>query len=81
MQFVRLCQIARQSHNQNKEPQFLYLCCWEPLKSQGCKKHKHITDVGQWEKEKKPVTGEYDAIYDEMKDNRAQDEKNRPFFG
>ena len=30
---------------QIKEPQFLHICCLQPLKSPGCKKQKHICEI------------------------------------
>jgi hypothetical protein len=42
MQFIKKSQ--KGPDGQSKEPQFLYLCCLESVKSQGCRKRRHISD-------------------------------------
>lgn len=48
-----------QGNNQNKETQFLYICCLQPLKSPGCKKQKHTNEKQIIKAEQKAVFEKY----------------------
>ena len=50
---------VHEKDKQPKEPQFLHICCLQPLNSQGCKKRKHTCDKTTVEKEKTNQAEEY----------------------
>mgnify|MGYP000921753514 FL=1 len=58
---------AEQQPNQNKEAQFVYICCLQPINSQGCKKYKHISDIRQFDASRKMTFNEYQEKYKSLK--------------
>jgi len=77
---------TRSGQNNNGEPQFVHICCLDPLRSQGCQKKKHTAKEVVWKEEKlwkkkNEYLKKFESLQREVKAKIGEIEENGDVIG